>query len=50
MAPLAIAATSCGEQLAQDVGQDAAVQVVIDLDRRVDAKQQRDALRRAVVA
>src|SRR5689334_11528227 len=40
---------SGGEQLAQHEGQDAAVPVVVDLDRRVDAQDQRHALRGAVL-
>src|SRR5689334_11871216 len=39
-----------GDELAQHEGQDAAVQVVVDLDRRVDAHQHVDFLRRAVGA
>src|SRR5258708_18974942 len=37
-------------EVAQHEGQDAAVQVIVDFDRRVDAQQHRHFLRRAVLA
>src|SRR5437773_6508099 len=40
--------TRSPEQFTQHEGQDAAVLVVVDLDRRVDAQQQRDFLHAAV--
>src|SRR5215470_13355706 len=38
------------QQLAQDERQDATVQVVVDLDRRIDAQQHRYLLLRSVLA